>query len=969
MPVAALEAVAGDWSRDLGGNRSSGRLPRPVHGLSSSPSSHTGIVSDVPGRLSSGSSLAARGRGDACQRSLRNRPRSGSRLLQSPLPGGEGDWRLEACDRSLTFERLRPADVVQDGNSCFGAVICQRGGFSSFLGSEDAYFQIPIHGSSRKLLRFMSEGTVYQFKALCFGLSTAPQVFTRVFAAVSAWAHSRGIRLLRYLDDWLVLSSLEKKAKQSIRELLSLCHTLGIVINEKKSDLVPSQSAKYLGMTINTGAGKVFPSLARVEKFLAVAERFYSMHSPPAQLWQVILGHLASLERLVPHGCLRMRSLQWHLKTQWSPESDPPSLPVALPEEARRDLSWWMVKAHLLTGVRFGAPAPDLHLYSDASSSGWGAHLLDQNVSGVWSDQEKLLHINLLEMKALFLGLQAFQEDVAGHHVTAMCDNSTVVAYVNKQGGTVSRSLCLLTSRLLRWTESFDVHLDARYLPGKSNVLADVLSRRGQVVGTEWSLHPQVARALLRVWGNPSIDLFATCLNAKLPLYCSLVPDPQTIFEDAFRHPWDDLDLYAFPRFALVGRVIARVQQSSRVVMTLVAPLWPEKEWFADLLLLLTQPPLALPCWDKLLRQPHCSLFHQGVHALKLHAWRLSSDTTESRAFREELLQSCQGSSESSSRLYQSRWKIFCGWCRGRGVAPVNATVPIVVDFLIHLRQDKGLSVSAVKGYCSALNSVLALKGQDLAASREITTLLRSFARSVNPVELRPPEWDVSLVLQSLTGAPYEPLRTCEERFLAQKTLFLLALASAKRIGELHALSYRVSHTRDWGEVSFAFVTGFVAKTQDPSSLAPRFEGFSVPALPNVRKNRNGRLLCPVRAVKVYLDRTASHRPRCERLFVTAGRSKKEIAKTTVSFWLRKTISRDYELSGTALPVPAPQARETRGIAPSILFRKNFAVDQVLKAGTWRRHTTFTRHYLRDIAHKSLDTFHLGPVVAAQSVV
>ena len=274
---------------------------------------------------------------------------------------------------------------------------------------------------------------------------------------------------------------------------------------------------------------------------------------------------------------------------------------------------------------------------------------------------------------------------------------------------------------------------------------------------------------------------------------------------------------------------------------------------------------------------------------------------------------------ESSSRLYQSRWKIFCSWCRGRGVASVNATVPVVVDFLIHLRRDKGLSVSAVKGYCSALNSVLALKGRDLAASWEITTLLRSFSRSVNPVELRP-AWDISLVLQSLTGAPYEPLRTCEDRFLAQKTLFLLALASAKRISELHALSYRVSHARNWGEVSFSFVTGFVAKTQDPSSLAPRFEGFSVPALPNTRNNRNGRLLCPVRAVKVYLDRTAPHHPRCERFFVTAGRSKEEIAKTTVSFCLRKTISRAYELSGTALPVPAPRARETRGIAPSILF-------------------------------------------------
>ena len=172
----------------------------------------------------------------------------------------------------------------------------------------------------------------------------------------------------------------------------------------------------------------------------------------------------------------------------------------------------------------------------------------------------------------MFLALQSFQDLFAGRRVTAMCNNSMAVAYVNKQGGMVSRSLCSLASRLLRWTESLDVHLDARCLTGQSNVLADLLSHREQVIGMKWPLHSQVARALLRRWGSPSIDLFAMSLSAKLPLHCSLVPGPQAVFEDAFHHPWDNLDLYAFPSFPLVGRVVARVRETPNLSMTLVAP-------------------------------------------------------------------------------------------------------------------------------------------------------------------------------------------------------------------------------------------------------------------------------------------------------------------------------------------------------------------------------------------------------------
>ena len=348
--------------------------------------------------------------------------------------------------------------------------------------------------------------------------------------------------------------------------------------------------------------------------------------------------------------------------------------------------------------------------------------------------------------------------------------------------------------------------------------------------------------------------------------------------------------------------------------------------------------------------------------------WRLSSVSSESQAFRDGLRASCPCVREPTARLYQLQWLSFCGWCRGRSITPIDVTIPVIVDFLIHLREDKDFSLSALKGYHSTINSVFTLKGVDLANSKQLSMLFRSFAKTCSPQDLHPPAWDVALVLQSLTNQPYEPIREAEERFLAQKTLFLIALASAKRVGELHALSYRVSHSMDWKEVSFSFVPGFVAKTQDQSSFDPRFESFAVPALPKSSSSPNGRLLCPVRAVKRYLDHTAKHRPRCERLFITTGRTK-EIAKNTVSFWLRKVISLAYQLSGKPLPSPSPLARETRGIAPSLLFKKNYAVSQVLKAGTWRRHTTFTRHYLRDLSHKSLDTFHLGPVVAAQATV
>ena len=124
------------------------------------------------------------------------------------------------------------------------------------------------------------------------------------------------------------MSTSETKTRQLVDQLLTLCHSLGIVINTEKSDLSPSRSVEYLGMIIDIVSARAFPTKARIQKFLCLARKFLSQPSPPARRWQVLLGHMSSLEKLVPRARLRMRSLQWHLKSNWSTETDPPHLPV-----------------------------------------------------------------------------------------------------------------------------------------------------------------------------------------------------------------------------------------------------------------------------------------------------------------------------------------------------------------------------------------------------------------------------------------------------------------------------------------------------------------------------------------------------------------------------------------------------------------------------------------------------------------
>ena len=445
-------------------------------------------------------------------------------------------------------------------------------------------------------------------------------------APISAILHAMGIRMCRYIDDWLVQSSSRESLLRDLQTVLGFCNELGVVINREKSHLVPSQVVQYLGVVINTQSFVASPSPDRISRLQLTAKEFRSSASLPARLWLSLLGMLSSLAHLVPGGRLRMRSLQLCLNRSW--DHVDLSVPVSWTACCLQDLQWWLHLPRLSQGVSLGQVSPDLNFWSEASDVGWGAHLGHQVASGLWAFPQASMSINARELLAIQHGLHCFQLSLRGHTVAVYCDNVTAVAYLRKEGGTRSPSLNTIAQEILRWAESLDIRLAPQFIPGSNNVLADALSRPHQLPHSEWSLNMIVFQSLCRLW-PVQIDLFATSANHRCSIYFSPYQDPQAAGTDAFLQSWDGLQAYAFPPFAIIPRVLAKLRESRGTELTLVAPYWVQRPWFPDLLQLSLAPPVILP--DRLNLLPRSRLRYPGLPRLRLHAWRLSGGSPELR--------------------------------------------------------------------------------------------------------------------------------------------------------------------------------------------------------------------------------------------------------------------------------------------------------------------------------------------------
>ena len=329
---------------------------------------------------------------------------------------------------------------------------------------KDAYFSIPIDREHWKYLCFKLGAKTYQFTCLPFGLTSAPWVFTKTVKPIAALKRELGFRLVIYIDDILLMAESRELALEQGSALILVPR-----LHHKHGE--NSEATNPNDRDVN---GAKSPH-REVEKDLGGVPEAYG-------------GGTGFNPR--------------PLQTNWQNECCQPGNPTStfilqIPtdgsdvclEEGRQELRYSpssVSEQHGGAGLVGHSDGPlewedhpdeGLIIESDASTQGWGATCQGSDTGGPWSALEKTWHINCLELLAATLALKTFVKNKTKLSVLLKLDNTSAVAYINNQGGTVSKKLVTLTRDLWMWCLERNIHIQAQYLPGAQNCIADRESR------------------------------------------------------------------------------------------------------------------------------------------------------------------------------------------------------------------------------------------------------------------------------------------------------------------------------------------------------------------------------------------------------------------------------------------------------------------------------------------------------------
>ncbi|KAI2643946.1 ORF V: Enzymatic polyprotein [Labeo rohita] len=751
---------------------------------------------------------------------------------------------------------------------------------------KDAYFHVSILPRHRPFLRFAFEGRAYQYKVLPFGLSLSP-----VFTKGNGHSHSQ---LSRRLADpgSLVGYGLRTQGHGS-----QPFGSLGASGQLGKEQTLPG--TEDLFSRCRTGLGRhVCTSLPeRAQSVLRCVATLRCGSAVPLKQVQRLLGHMASSAAVTPLGLMHMRPLQHWLRTRVPRRAwHHGTFRVNITPSCRQTLSPWTDIVFLRSGVPLEQVSRRVVVTTDASRTGWGATCNGQAASGVWAGPRLHWHINCLELLAVLLALRRFWPMIQNKHVLVRSDNMATVAYINHQGGVRSFRMSQLARHLLLWSQHRLRSLRATHIPGDANRVADSLSRQVSL-GGEWRLHPQSVQLIWDRFGQAQVDLFASPESTHCQLWYGLTEAPLGI--DALAHSWPkDRLKYAFPPVSLIAQTLCKVREDKEQVL-LVAPFWPNRTWFSDLVLLASAPPWRIPLRKDLLSQGKGTIWHPRP----ISGTSTCGPWTRPGGLQRSPTISGEHTHSGKSSLYQA----------AEGL-------------------DRHLSASTLKvhGAISANHDLVG--GRSVGKHDLVIRFLRG-ARRLNPP--RPhliPSWDLAVVLRGLQQGPFEPLQSVKLDALSLKTALLTALASVKRVGDLQALSIN-SSCLEFGPADSHVVLrprpGYVPKVP---TTPFRDQVVTLQAISSQEDDPNLTLLCPVRALRIYLERTQPFR-RSEQLFVCYGGQQKgkAVSKQRISHWLVDAIRVAYQARGLPCPLEV-RAHSTRGVAASAALANGASLTDICRA-------------------------------------
>ncbi len=510
--------------------------------------------------------------------------------------------------------------------------------YMASLDLKDAYYSVPIAIEDRKYLKFYWNNTLWQYKALCNGLSSGPRIFTKLMKPPYAMLRSAGIQIVGYIDDSLLVAKSKEEAMKAVKYTAELLSNLGFIVHPTKSVVTPCKEIQYLGFIINSHDLKISLPQSRKDEIKNLCKRILGRKKDTIRKVSELIGKIVAAFPGAQYGMLHYRELEKEKTAALVQNRGNFDAIMRIREDARQDAQWWLnnVQDEYKPIIR---EHPSICLSSDASLAGWGCTDNTTHIGGRWNRNEvskfAISGINYLETLAAFFGLKSFCKYMHDVHVHLQIDNTTAVAYINKMGGTKSHDCNHLAKQIWNWCIQRKIWITATHLPGKCNVIADEKSRVFQD-HTEWMLNKTVFRQLCDIYGTPEIDLFATRLNTQLPVYISWKPDPGAIGVDAFTQNWASKFFYAFPPFCLIAKCLQKIEQDEAEGLIIV-PKWPTQSWFPKLLSLLIEEPLILRRSKQLLELPGTTEQHPLINSMFLLSCRVSGVPSQIERFQRRL--------------------------------------------------------------------------------------------------------------------------------------------------------------------------------------------------------------------------------------------------------------------------------------------------------------------------------------------